>query len=47
MLRSLRGRDGRPNGLARALGVVVALLLAFPLTALVLRVLDGVLSALY
>ena len=47
MLRSLRDRDGRPNGLARALGLLVALLLAFPLTALVLRLLDGLISALY
>lgn len=47
MLRSLRDRDGRPNVLARALGVVVALLLAFPLTALALDVVEELLSALY
>ena len=47
MLRALRGRDGRPNLLARVLGITVALLLAGPLTLLVVRVVDRVLSALY
>ena len=37
MLSALRGRDGRPNALARLLGVVVALLLAGPVTVALLR----------
>ena len=47
MLSALRGRDGRPNALARLLGVAVALLLAGPLTVLVVRVVSSVVDALY
>lgn len=47
VLSALRGRDGRPNALARLLGVVVALLLAGPLTVLVVRVVSGLVDAVY
>ena len=47
MLGSLRDSRGRPNALVKLLALVVALLLAGPLTMLVVRVVDGVLSALY
>lgn len=47
MLGSLRDSRGRPNALVKLLALVVALLLAGPLTLLVVRLVDGVLSALY
>lgn len=46
MLSSLRDRRGRPNVGVRLLAVVVALLLAFPLTALAWRTVAGLLSLL-
>ena len=47
MLGSLRDSRGRPNALVKLLALVVALLLAGPLTLLVVRLVDGVLSAVY
>ena len=47
MLGSLRDSRGRPNGLVKLLAVLVALVLAGPLTVFVVRFVDGVLSAIY
>lgn len=47
MLNGLRDSSGRPNLLVKALALVVALLLAGPLTVAVVRLVDGVLSAIY
>ncbi|MFP5218597.1 MAG: hypothetical protein ACLGIG_02510 [Actinomycetes bacterium] len=47
MLSGLRDSRGRPNLLVRVLALVVALLLAYPVTLAVLRVVDRVLSAIY
>lgn len=45
MLRELRGRHGGPHLGTRALALVLALLLAFPLTALLWRVAAAVVRA--
>ncbi len=37
MLGSMRDRDGKPNGAIRAIGILLALLLAAPLTVLLAR----------
>lgn len=47
VLSGLRDSRGRPNLLVRVLALVVALLLAGPLTFAVVRLVDGVLSAVY
>lgn len=44
MLSSLRDRDGRPNRTVRLLAVVVALLLAGPLTLFLVRAVQQVLG---
>lgn len=46
MLSGMRGRDGRPSGVARALGLLVALLLAGPLTVLLAQLLRSVMDLL-
>jgi hypothetical protein len=45
VLSSLRGEDGRPRARVRLLALVIALLLAGPLTVLVVRLLVGVVRA--
>jgi hypothetical protein len=47
VLSGLRDERGRPNTRVRVLAIVVALLLAGPLTVVVLRMLTGLVSALY
>ncbi len=47
VLGQLRDDRGRPNLRVRLLACLLALVLAGPLTLLVVRVVDGVLSALY
>lgn len=47
VLNGLRDPSGRPNLRVRVLAVVLALLLAGPLTVLVVRLLSGVVDALY
>ena len=47
VLGALRDESGKPNALVRGLALVVALCLAFPLTLLVLRLLERVLRAAY
>jgi hypothetical protein len=47
VLSGLRDDRGRPNARVRVLAVLLALLLAGPLTLLVARVLSSVLGALY
>lgn len=46
VLSSLRDRRGRPNTRVRLLAIVLALLLAFPLTALAWAALADLVSAL-
>lgn len=46
MLSGLRGPDGRPNARVKLLAVVVALLLAGPLTVFVAQLLGRLLDAL-
>ena len=45
VLGSMRGPDGRPTGFVRVVGVVVALLLALPLTALAAQGLEKLVDA--
>jgi hypothetical protein len=47
VLSGLRDHSGRPNTTVRVLAVVLALMLAGPLTILVLRLLAGVVGSLY
>jgi hypothetical protein len=47
VLGALRDSRGRPNAVVKLLALVVALLLAGPLTMLVVRVVTGALDAVY
>jgi len=47
VLSGLRDPRGRPNLLVRLLALVVALLLAYPVTVVVVRAVGRVLSAVY
>lgn len=47
MLSALRDSSGRPNLRVRVLAIVVALMLAGPLTVLAVRVLAAIVDALY
>jgi hypothetical protein len=47
VLSGLRDERGRPNGRVRLLAIVLALMLAGPLTILVVRTLVNLLGALY
>jgi hypothetical protein len=47
VLNGLRDERGRPNARVKVLAVVLALMLAGPLTVLAVRVIAGVVDALY
>jgi hypothetical protein len=47
VLSALRDRNGRPNLRVKLLALVVALMLAGPLTVLVVRLVAGAVDALY